>query len=256
MGEFNEMKKDIYVPILGIIIAEFLMFYGKIFHGLGIHIINLLVIIFIIIFSSIRLEEKNVLQSLILVILLRIVNLSMPQFFTITLLQYTLIYGIMFIPIHYIIKNQHISSKELGIDFRKFYIYLPISIVIGIIMSIIEYIVINPTPLIEKIGITDIIFIGMVMFVFIGSVEEIIFRPILQTRLEKISNPSYGIFLSGGIFGIMHANYGMVGEIIVATIFGIITGYIFYKTKNLPFIISIHGTANVMLFGILPNILG
>ena len=45
------------------------MFYDNILTGLGIHIINFLVIIFIIIFSKLSLKEKNVLQSLTLLII-------------------------------------------------------------------------------------------------------------------------------------------------------------------------------------------
>lgn len=248
------MKKEISIPILGIIIAESLMFFGEIFPGLGIHIIDLIVIISIITFSSIKLEEKNILQSLTLLIILRIVSLSMPQFFTMALLQLSLIYGVMYITIYHIINNQHISFKELGIHFRKLYIYLPAAIIIGTIAGIVEYKILDPIPFVEEIKISNIIVIIVIMFIFIGPVEEIIFRPIIQTRIEKVFGPDVGILLSGGLFGLMHSSYGIIDEVIFTTIFGIILGYIFYKTRNLPFIVFIHGTTNVMSFGILSKI--
>ena len=55
--------------------------------------------------KTLNLDIKNVLQGLILVALLRVVSLSMPQFFTTVLLQYPLTYGVMFIPIYNIVKN-------------------------------------------------------------------------------------------------------------------------------------------------------
>jgi len=249
------MKKEIYVPIFGIIAAEGLMFFDKIFQGLGIHIVNLFTIIFIIVFSSVRLEEKNILQSLILIIMLRIVNLSMPQFFTVAILQHSLIYGIMFIPIYHVINNQQISLKELGIDFRKLYIYLPVAIFIGIIIGLIEYKILSSISFIEEIKISSMILISIIMFVFIGPVEEIIFRSIIQTRIEKVFGSMSAILLSGGLFGVMHASYGMINEIMFTTMFGIVLSYIFYRTRNLPFIVTIHGTANVMSFGILAKML-
>lgn len=255
----NNMKKEIYTPIIGIIIAELLLFSGGIFYGLGLHIINILFIIFIIIFllNEKQEKEKNVLQSLMLVILLRLTNLSVPQFFANPLLQYPLIYGVMIIPIYYIIKNQQMSSKELGIDFRmdKIKIYLPIAVLIGIVIAIIEYKILNPVSLIEDIDISNIIIMIIVMFVFVASIEEIIFRSILQTRVENMSGPKNGIILNGVLFGIMHASYGIIGEILFASVFGIILGYIFYKTKNLPFVVTIHGIVNVILFGIISKIL-
>lgn len=251
MGEFD-MKKWAYVPIIGLIIGELLIFNGNIFHGLGMHIINLLVITLLIVFSDLNLDIKNMLQGLTLVTLLRVVNLSMPQFFTDTLQQYPLIYGVMFIPIYSTIKNQQISLEELGINFNKFYMYLPMAVIIGTVVAIIEYRIISPVALIDNIRFSNIVIISIVMIVFIGTVEEIIFRPILQTRLKKVFGLRHGILLSGVLFGIMHSTYGIVDEILFAIIFGIVLGYIFQKTKSIPFVVSIHGVTNIMLFGILP----
>lgn len=254
--KFDKIKigKEIYIPILGIVIGELLILYNKIFYGLGVHIINLLVIISIIIFYDISDGLKNILQSMTLIILLRIINLSVPPFFTTDILQYSIIYGIMFIPIYSIIKNQQISNKELGMHLDRFYIYLPMSILIGFIIAVSEYNILDPIPLIENIDIPNIILITIIMFVFVGTIEEIIFRPILQTRIEKSFGSKNGILLSGGIFGIMHSSYGISNEIIFATIFGIVLGYIFYMTRDVLFAISIHGIANVISFGILPNL--
>jgi len=97
--------------------------------------------------------------------------------------------------------------------------------------------------------------ITVVMFIFIGAIEELIFRSILLTRLEKVFDPGIALILSSILFGIMHSGYGRMDEILFAGIFGIIIGYIFQKTRSFPFIMLIHGTTNVLLFGILPIIL-
>jgi hypothetical protein len=111
MGEYD-LKKWIYIPIIGIIIGELLIIYDKIFAGIGIHIINLLAIILIIIFSNLSLKTKNILQSLILLPLLRIINLSIPQLSENIYLERLIIYGIMLAPIYLIMKNQPILHKE------------------------------------------------------------------------------------------------------------------------------------------------
>lgn len=112
MGRYY-MKKEIYIPTIGIVIGELLMFYGNIYQGIGVHMINILAIILVIIFGNLSLETKNVLQSLMLLPVLRIVGLSIPQLFT-SYIQYLLMYGIMLIPIFLIIKNQWTLYKELG----------------------------------------------------------------------------------------------------------------------------------------------
>lgn len=61
--------------------------------------------------------------------------------------------------------------------------------------------------------------------------------------------------MSGILFGIMHSGYGLMNEIIFASLFGILLGYIFQKTRSFPFILVIRGTVNLLLFGILPIVL-
>ena len=246
------MKKDIFIVMSGIIISELMILYEDILYGLGMHIINLLVIIFLVIFSRSDIKTKYVLQSFTLLILLRIVSVSIPQIFTNVLLQYSLVYGIIFIPIYLIIKGQNISSKELGINFKKIYVYIPLAMLIGPIIGFIEYNIINPISLIERIRFSDMVLIFMVMFVFVGTVEEIIFRSILQTRLQRVIGIKYGILVSGIMFGMMHTGYGMINEIIFTVILGIIFGYLFHKSNSIPFVITVHTVANVTLFGFLP----
>lgn len=246
------MKKEIFIVIFGIIISELVMLRGNIFYGLGLYIINLLIIIFLIILSRLEIKMKYALQSLVLLILLRMISISIPQFFANVLLQYSLIYGVMFIPIFSIIKGQNISAKELGINFKKLYIYIPLAVLMGIILGFIEYKIIDPASLIERIKFSDIVIMFIVMFIYVATAEEIIFRSILQTRLQKVLGIKYGILISGTIFGIMHAGYGIINDIIFAGILGIVLGYIFYRSESIPFVILIHGVANVTLFGLLP----
>mgnify|MGYP003394473597 CR=1 FL=1 len=246
-----EMKKEIYIPIFGIIAGEAILFYGQITIALWMDMVNILLITFIIIFSNLKIKEKNVLQSSTLLIILRTINVSIPRFFA-PLLQYVLIYGIMFIPIYLIVKNQQISYKELGINFSRLYIYIPLAIIIGVITAIVEYKILSPMASMQKIITPNLIFLGIVMFMFIGIVEEMTFRSIFQTRIEKILGTRKSILLSGGIFGIMHSSYGILYEVLFVAMVGIIMGYIFHKTQSLPFIVSIHGVTNVILFGILP----
>ena len=248
------MKKIIYLPILGIIIAEILIFMGHVYASLIVHIFNIQALSIAIIFSKLSEDIKKVFQSMLLLILMRIINLSMPQFFTFTLLWYPLVYGIMFIPIYYVIKNQNITLKEIGFDFKRWYIYFPAALLIGTAMAMLEFKILNPTPLILDHKLQNLLLISMVMFVFVAAVEELIFRSILITRLEKVFGSLNSLLLSSLLFGIMHAGYGIQTEVLFAAFFGAILGFVFQKTRSFPFIVVIHGTANVLLLGIMPII--
>ena len=249
------MKREIYLPILGIVAGELMMFSGQVFAGLLIHIINLQAMTLFLIFGDKSSDNKKLLQSLILVLLIRIINLAVPQFFTGALLMYPMTYGVMFIPIYIIVKNQHISLKEMGIDFKKLSFSFPAALLIGSMIALLEYLILKPSALIESLQLSNIILLAIVMFIFVGAVEELVFRSILQTRLEEAFGLQPGLILSGFLFGIMHSAYGLVFEILFAGFFGLVIGYIFQRTRSFPFVLTIHGTANVLLFGILPILL-
>ena len=93
------------------------------------------------------------------------------------------------------------------------------------------------------------------MVFFVGLVEELIFRSILQTRLEKALNVREALIITSLLFGLMHSGYGTFYEIFYTGFVGFIIGVAFYKTKSLPFVAALHGFANVFLFGILPHYL-
>lgn len=145
MGEYSDMKKLTYLPIIGVATGESLIFSDKILAGVGIHIMSILAIVLIIIFGNLSLKPKNILQSLTLLPLLRIVSLSIPQMY----MQHMIIYGIVLIPIYLIMKYQHIIQKESGTSlsillyrspsFRRVYIYEPTVILTIIMIGIIGY---------------------------------------------------------------------------------------------------------------------
>jgi uncharacterized protein len=246
------MKKEIYLPIMGIAAGEIMMLSGHIYMGLVLHVINLQAITLALIFSDLSIEKKNLIQTLLLLLQMRILNLAMPQFFTSKLLWYPLVYGVMFISIYYVTKQQNITSKDIGIDFNRWYLYIPLALLIAAAMAMLEFRILDPVPLITNLEIRNLLLISIVMFIFVAAIEELIFRSLLQTRLQSVFGTNKGLFLGAALFGIMHSGYGLVDEVLFATFFGAVLGFIFQKTRSFPFILIIHGTANVFLFGILP----
>jgi membrane protease YdiL (CAAX protease family) len=90
------------------------------------------------------------------------------------------------------------------------------------------------------------------MVFFVGLVEELIFRSLLQTRLEQALSIPEALLITSFLFGLMHSGYGTYYEILYASFVGFIIGLIYHKTRSLPFIAVLHGFVNVFLFGILP----
>ncbi len=247
------------VSMIMIALGELLLFSGNVTLGVAVHILNLQMII---VSMFIRAEEtsrtvldKQILQSLLLLLLLRIINVSMPFFFTMTLYWYPLIYSPMFISIYLIFRYQNASFDDIGMNTRHLRYYIPLALIIGAILAWVEYRIIHPEPLIPELGIANMLTLVIIMFVFVGLVEELIFRSILQTKLQQLMEPWEGLLVASILFGIMHSGYGSVSELMFATAAGLLIGYIYQKTGSLPFVTVIHGTTNVLLFGVLPHIL-
>lgn len=181
MGEYDDMKKLTYVPIIGIAIGEILIFDNKIVAGAGIHIMSLLAIILIIIFGSLSLKTKNILQSLILLPIMRIISLSISQLSNNINVQLLIIYGIMIVPIYLIMRHQYMIHKESGTSTsillynssasKRVYIYEPITILMIIVIAMIgQYI--GTIPYIHASS-SDVTVIGEFVSIFLVIVLSI-----------------------------------------------------------------------------------
>ena len=247
------------ISMIAIVVGELFIFSGNMTAGVVVHIINLQAIIVSMFIKSKETDrvvlDKQILQSLLLLLQLRIINVAMPFFFTMTLYWYPLIYSPLFISIYLILRHQNVSFDEIGVNANDLYFYFHLAVPIALGLAWIEYQIIHPDYLIPDTRVTNLITLAIIMFIFVGLVEELIFRSILQTRLQQSMGTWKGLLAASILFGIMHSGYGLVHEIIFTTIAGLLIGYAYQKTGSLPFITAIHGMINIFLFGLLPHTL-
>jgi membrane protease YdiL (CAAX protease family) len=184
---------------------------------------------------------------------LRLINLSMPIFYDTTLYTFVFIYGPLAIPVAVIVLHQRDSLEQIGITLKHIIPYMILSIPMGLILGLGEYLTIRTGYLIPDLTFINLLKLTIVMVFFVGLVEEVIFRSILQTRLENAHGMWAALIISSLLFGLMHSGYGTIQEILYTGFVGFIMGLAFHKTKSLPFIAVLHGFVNVFLFGILPH---
>lgn len=251
--ETRNKKVYVGIPILAIVFAEILIYFGRIKEALWIHIIILMGLSLSITFMK-NGEIYKTYQALMLLPLLRIVNLSMPIFFDITLYSFVFTYAPLAVPIMIAVAYQQLTHEEMGITLRRIWLYLPLSVLIGFGLGVGEYLIIRTGYLIPNLSLLNLLKLTVVMVFFVGLVEEIIFRAVLQTRLNIIFGAWEGILLSSMLFGFMHAGYGTFYEVLYTFFVGAVIGYMFYKTRSLPLVTLVHGFVNVFLFGVIPHI--
>jgi uncharacterized protein len=242
------------IPIVLIALAELLIFYGRVEIAVWVHIGTIIALSL----SNVFIKDSDIYriyQAIMLLPILRLINLSMPIFFKTTLYTFLFIYGTLAIPVAVIIIHQRASLEQIGISMKNIGFFMVLSIPLGFLLGLGEYLTIRTEYLIPDLSFVNLLKLTFVMVFFVGLIEELIFRSILQTRLEQALNVHEAILITSILFGLMHSGYGTFNEILYTGFVGFVLGFAFYKTRSLPFIAVLHGFVNVFLFAILPHYL-
>jgi len=248
------LKKMIYVgtPVATITLIELLIFGGRLKEASIAYTLLLLSLSYSIAVMK-NPEIRKIYQALLLLTIFRLVNFSMPIFLEKNLYSFIFIYVPMAIPITLATVHQKVRYERKRDTLKRMWIYLPLSVLAGLVFGQVEYILIGTRELISDLSSTNLLILIIVMVFIVGLIEELIFRSILQTSLEKFLGSAWGIFLSSLLFGIMHSTYGTPYEIVYTFFLGGFLGYLFYRTRSIPLVVMIHGSINVFLFGIIPH---
>lgn len=248
------LKKIIYAgtPVAAITLIELLIFGGRLREASIAYTLLLLSLSYSIAVIK-KPEIRKIYQALLLLTIFRLINFSMPVFFERNLYSFVFIYAPLAIPITLATVHQKVKYERKRDTLRRIWIYLPLSVIAGLVFGQVEYTLVGAKELIPDLSSTNLLILIIIMVFIIGLIEELIFRSILQTSLEEFLGPAWGIFLSSLLFGIMHSTYGTPYEMAYTFLLGGFLGYLFYRTRSLPLVVMIHGSINVFLFGIIPH---
>ncbi|AKB58106.1 CPBP family intramembrane glutamic endopeptidase [Methanosarcina barkeri] len=250
--EAKRIRLFIVIPVVFIGLAELLIFAGRMKLAIWIHI-GVLIALSLSDIVVKNLKIYRIYQALMLLPILRLVNLSMPVFFNTTLYTFVLVYAPLLVPLGIIVIDQRSSFEHIGITAKNLPVYIILSIPLSFLYGLGEYFTIHPGYLIPDLSIRNLFILTFIMVFFVGLVEEIIFRSILQVRIEDVLGVKEAVLIAGLLFGLMHSGYGTFHEVLYTVVGGLFMGFAFYKTRNLPFIVLLHGFVNVFLFGIFPH---
>ena len=219
---------------------------------LGVAVQALNIVAVAIILAALHGERVQLVQALALISVFRVVNLSFALVSTVTIYWLATIYGVMYLPIILLIVHEKLSRHDLGIDnVRRSVLLIPLGAVIGADFGVIEYAILANKALIPNASVSQLIQLSIVMIFFVAVVEELLFRVFLQPELIERTGAIAGIFITSVLFGVMHAGYANVYEILFATGAGVVLGVAFYETRNLALVVTIHAVNNIVLFGML-----
>jgi CAAX protease family protein len=242
---------DLLVPISLVVVSELLIFNNNLKAAMIIDSLNLTMLILSAIFTVNRLYV-----ALMLLPLFRLLNAAMPVFFHLTLYSYAFVYLPMFVPIYLIMKDGIFSKYEAGITVENFWSYVPLALALGFVIGWGEYQILQPELLIPDLSLYNILILSVIMIIFVGVVEEFMFRSALQTSMIERLGSIAGLIGTSMIFGLMHSGYRIPGEILYVSFAGLIFGLLFWVNRSLPVIALAHGATNISLFVIAPALSG
>lgn len=235
------------LPLFFISLAELLIFVGRLRTAMMLHALNVVFLTLIAIYN-----EDRVFPILLLLPLFRLLNAAMPVFFSLTLYSYPLVYAPMFLPIYLILKERMISFQEAGLTFKDFWLFLPLAVGVGLSLGWGEYNVLRPEMILPDVSIRSVIILSLTMIIFVGVVEEFVFRSALQTILEEKIGSKAGLVIASIVFGLMHSGYRMPLELFYVCFAGLVFGLLFWFSRSLPMIALAHGITNLSLFLVTP----
>ena len=238
---------DLMVPVCLIFLAELLIFSGNVQAAMTVHAINLIFMVL----ASIYVHNR-IYPVLMLLPLFRLLNVAMPIFFQLTLYSYSMVYAPMFIPMYFIMKDGLLSRSEAGMTFKGFWYFLPLAVAVGFVLGWGEENVLHSGTLVPDFSIKSILILSLTMILFVGIVEEFIFRSALQTVMEERLGGIVGLVLTSVIFGFMHSGYRLPLELLFVAFAGMVFGLLFWMTRSLPVVAVTHGVTNISLFLVAP----
>lgn len=237
------------LSMIGISAGEGAIFFGYFKYALLIYVLTLLACLPGFFRSD---DISKILRAFALVPVFRFVNVGMPAFVQPTLLWFPLIYGPL-IPGLYLFGRHH-PSVTLSVFGRpsRFVLLLPIGLTLALFFATLEYSVLQPEALIPLWTPQNLLVLSVVMLLFVGFAEELLFRGILQRTLEDGFGTIPGLLMASILFGVMHAGHTLLPEIGYAAGIGLILGLLYDWTDSLALVTIVHGAANVFLFALFP----
>ncbi|HQQ24661.1 MAG TPA: CPBP family intramembrane metalloprotease, partial [Methanomassiliicoccales archaeon] len=115
-----------------------------------------------------------------------------------------------------------------------------------------EFLVLGNEALVRDLGPLDLGKLMLIMVVFIGFGEELIFRGLLQSSVDKQYGKHVSIAVSALMFSIMHSGYHSVPYLIFVLGVGLVLAYAYQRTGSLGLVALMHGILNFFLFSFLP----
>ncbi len=242
---------EIIIYLAAIVAAEMITVFLQPLGGIITHVAILVTVIIRSAHTTDKLQRQLVL-SLALAPLVRIISLSMPLTNVPQLWWYPIMYGPLFVAAIVVMRALGFSREDVGLSFRASSIPLQIAVVAsGFGFGVAEYLILRPEAWIAEFTWVGMLRPALVLLVTTGFVEELIFRGVLQRSAWERWGWRGLIYVSA-LFAILHI--GFLSWVDVLFVFGVAMyfAWVVKRTRSLLAVTLAHGLTNATLYLIAP----
>lgn len=218
---------------------------GLVAHGL--------LLVALLIHGSMFAEQagQKMLFSLALAPLIRLVSLSIPLQDYVFYFWYLLIGAPLFLSAFLVARYMGFRPHDIGLRLSGW----PGQILIGLMgigLGYIEYLILRPAPLIKTFIIEQIWLPGLILIVFTGLLEEVIFRGVMQKAFVDSLGQFRGLLFVSIVFAVLHLGYHSVFDLIFVFGVGLLFGFITLRFRSILGVTMAHGLTNFCLYLVFP----
>jgi len=219
---------------------------GMILHGL------ILIALLLQAALSIRRREYRFLVALALAPLIRLLSLALPLTNFPFIFWYAVVGVPLFIATFMSARVTGLKPNMIGLRFS--WRALPMQLLIGLsglAIGYIEYLILRPDPLVAELRWELIWMPALILLLFTGFLEELIFRGLMQTSSTQELG-RLGIVFVAVVFAVLHLGYRSVLDVIFVFAVALIFGLLVQRFSSLLGVSISHGLTNISLYLIFP----
>jgi CAAX protease family protein len=227
--------------------------------GLALHGVILCVLL-----THAALADKRVgrrfLFGLALAPLIRLLSLSMPLVKFPFVYWYLVVGAPLFLAAFVAARVSGLQRGMLGLNARQLLHSgrLPIQGLVGLSglgLGYLEYWILTPDPLASALRLDLIWMPALILLVFTGFLEELIFRGLMQYSALRALGLR-GLYYVAAVFAVLHIGYRSIPDLIFVFAVAVYFGWVVQRSGTILGVTLAHGLTNIGLFLIFPFLVG
>ncbi len=240
------------IAILGALaLAEYITASIDVRPGLILHALILVALVILGAQAEVG-ARRELCWSLTLAPMIRIGSLALPLGQLPLLSWYPLIGVPIFTAAFYTAYRLGYTRAQLGLGFRFRDIPVQMAMLpLGMVLGIGEYLIFRPAPIAQRFTLEEIWLPAVILLLFTGLEEELIFRGIMQ-RASLRAMGRWGLIYLNLIFAVLHIGYQTFLDVVFVFLVGLMFSLFVLRTKTIWGVTIAHGGVNVVLFLLFP----